>query len=457
MGPVHITALFKRTWKLAWLYRATWLFGALLALTTGNGLLASSVWRGREVASHNTLRLTPALTLNFPGEGVSIDLTRPEAIDIHLGSGGLTGLETVLGGMIPEGVRTVVLSGLVLFALAVLVLLTSRYVAEAGLIRMVAQTDQDGALRSTRQGWRLGWSRSAWRLLLVDCLVYLVGLAAMLLCLALALSPFLLWATGNILAGALGTALACGLLILDAAATIAMLLAMSLVVPVARRQCAAEGLGVSASLRTAIGLIRSHLGHALQVWLVWAGMRLAWMVAMVPLVLLLAPLVLALLPVGLVAGGVAALAVGGVLAVFLKGALPWIIGGLAGLPALGLVLSAPILVASAPIEVLKLSWWTLAVGELRHLPERAQFPTGAGEAAPAPVAPQRVEPDLPAPREPREAAPSSKAPTKAARRRPVTPTGAAGRRAGTDVGSRRATKSATGRGAKRKTTTRRKG
>src|SRR3990172_11223510 len=79
MGPVQITALFKRTWKLTWLYRATWLFGALLALTTGNGLFASSVWRGREVASHNTLRLTPALTLNFPGEGVSIDLTRPEA------------------------------------------------------------------------------------------------------------------------------------------------------------------------------------------------------------------------------------------------------------------------------------------------------------------------------------------------------------------------------------------
>ena len=454
---MQITALFKRTWKQTWLYRATWLFGALLALTTGNGLFASSVWRGREVASHNTLRLTPALTLNFPGEGVSIDLTRPEAIDIHIGSGGLSGLETALGGIIPEGVRTVVFSGSVLLALAALVLVTSRYVAEAGLIRMVAQSEQDGVLRSTRQGWRLGWSRSAWRLLLIDCLVYLAELAAVLLCFALALSPFLLWASGNILAGALGTAIACGLLILDAAATAAMLLAVSLVLPVARRQCAAEGLGVGASLRTAIGLIRSHLGHALRVWLVWAAMRLVWMVAMVPLVLLLAPLVLALLPVGLVAGGVSALAVGGVLAVFLKGALPWIIGGIAGLPALGLVLSAPILVASAPIEVLKSSWWTLAVGELRRLPERAQLPAGAEPPAPAPVAPQHVEPALPAPRIVRAPAPSPKTQPKATRGRPAPPTRASGRRASTPVGARRGTKAATGRGAERKTTPRRKG
>ncbi|OGO48935.1 MAG: hypothetical protein A2Z30_07340 [Chloroflexi bacterium RBG_16_64_43] len=346
---------------------------------------------------------------------------------------------------------------MVLLALAALVLVTTRYVAEAGLIRMVAQTEQDGVLRSTRQGLRLGWSRSAWRLLLIDCLVYLVGLALMLLCFALALSPFLLWATGNILAGALGTALASGLLILDAAATVAILLAVSLVLPVARRQCAAEGLGVGASLRTAIRLVRSHLGQALRVWLVWAGMRLAWMVAMVPLVLLLAPLVLALLPLGLIAGGASALAVGGGLALLLKGALPWIIGALAGLPVLGLVLSAPILVASSPIEVLKSSWWTLAVGELRRLPERAQPPTRAEQPASAPVAPQPVEPAPPAPRKVRAQAAPSKTPTKATRKRPAPPTRASSRRVSTNVSSRRGTKGTTGRRAKRKATPRRKG
>jgi hypothetical protein len=463
---MHLNPLFKRTWQLAWSYRATWLFGALLALTTCNGLFAGYVWRGRDVAAHNTLRLTPALTLNFPGEGLSIDLTQPEAIGIHIGSGGLTGLETVLGGIIPAGVRTVVLSGLILLILCGLVLVTTRYVAEAGLIRMVALTEQDGVLRSVGQGWRLGWSRSAWRLLLIDWLIALVGLAAILVCFALALSPFLLWTTGNILAGALGTALASGLLILDAAATAALLIAVSLVLPVARRQCAAEGLGVSASLHSAIGLIRAHVGQALRVWLAWAGMRLAWMVTMVALVILLAPLVLALLPVGLVAGGVSALAVGGVLTVFLKGALPWIIGCMAGLPALGLVLSAPILVASAPIEVLKSSWWTLAVGELRRLPERALPPTHTEQPAPAPVAPQRIcsAPSIapasgPAPRAAREAhapAPLTQRPTTKERKRPKA-TRAPGRRASAKVGSSRGNKAAAGRGARRKTTPRRKG
>jgi hypothetical protein len=214
-----------------------------------------------------------------------------------------------------------------------------------------------------------------------------LGFAALLLLmLAIAVAPLLLWTTGNVLAGALGTALSTALLVITAAIGAALLVSISIAVPIARRQSVLGKLGVLASLRTAIRLVREQTLSALIVWVVWLCVRLAWALAAVPLALLLAPLALALLPVGILAGGIWAVAVGGVLALFLHGAVPWIIGALAGLPLLALTVSAPWLLASAPVEVLQSSWWTLAVGELQLQPARAQQP------APAPQAPAVAQP-----------------------------------------------------------------
>jgi len=383
--------LFSRAWHLTWSYRATWMLGAVLALTASQGLLAGYVWQRRDIPARNTLRLSPSATFNFPGEGLSIDLTDPDGISVKVQNNGLSGIETMLGGIIPEGVRAVLLGALILGGLALLVLVTARYVAETGLIRMVAERERSGGPARLGQGWRWGWSVAAWRLLLIDLLVALGFAAVMLLVLAIAVAPLLLWTTRNTLAGALGTALSSALLVITAALAAALLLSISIGVPVARRQCVLERLGVLASLRTAVGLVREQPGSALVVWFVWWCVRLAWALAALPLTILFAPLALALLPVGIVAGGIWAVAVGGVLAVFLKGAVPWIIGALAGLPLLALTVSAPWLLASAPVEVLKSSWWTLAVGELHLLPKRTPQPaaeplTPAAAVQPAAVA-----------------------------------------------------------------------
>ncbi len=239
---------------------------------------------------------------------------------------------------------------------------------------MVAERERSGTSARLRQGLRWGWSVSTWRLLLIDLWVALGFAALMLLMLAIAVAPLLLWTTRNVLAGALGTALSTALLVITAAIGAGLLLSISIAVPVARRQIVLERLGVLASLRTAIRLVREQTPNALVVWVVWLFVRLAWVLAAVPLTLLFAPLALALLPVGIVAGGIWAVAVGGVLALILHGATPWIIGALAGLPLLALTVSAPWLLASAPVEVLQSSWWTLAVGELQMQPKRAPQP-----------------------------------------------------------------------------------
>ena len=382
--------LLSRAWHLTWSYRATWMLGAVLALTASQGLLAGYVWQRRDIPARNTLRLSPSVTFNFPGEGLSIDLTDPDGISVKVQNNGLSGIETMLGGIIPEGVRAVLLGALILGGLALLALVTARYVAEAGLIRMVAERERSGTRARLGQGWRWGWSVAAWRLLLIDLLMAVGFAAVMLLLLAIAVAPLLLWTTRNTLAGALGTALTSAMLVVTAAVAAVSLLSISIVVPVARRQSVLERLGVLASLRTAIRLVRGHSASALVVWLVWCCVRLAWALVAVPLTILFAPLALALLPVGFIVGGVWAVAVGGVLALFLKGAVPWIIGALAGLPLLALTVSAPWLLASAPVEVLKSSWWTLAVADLHLLPKRTPQLAPEPQVAAAVVQPAAV-------------------------------------------------------------------
>jgi hypothetical protein len=99
---------------------------------------------------------------------------------------------------------------------------------------------------------------------------------------------------------------------------------------------------------------------------------LVWTIAAVPLAVLLAPLALLSLPFAAIAGGFSALVVGGLSAIFFRGAVPWIIGAIAGVPLFALTLAAPVLAACAPIETLKSSLWTLAISDLRMLPARAK-------------------------------------------------------------------------------------
>ena len=87
----------------------------------------------------------------------------------------------------------------------------ARYVAETALIRMVDHHEETGQKRSVRQGFRLGWSRRAFYLFLIDLVIGLPVAVAFILLFLLAAAPLLLWATESTAAGALGTATAIGL------------------------------------------------------------------------------------------------------------------------------------------------------------------------------------------------------------------------------------------------------
>jgi len=235
-----------------------------------------------------------------------------------------------------------------------------RYGSEAALIRMVSETEESGERLSVRQGLRRGFSRSAWRLFLIDLAIQ-VPLALMLtLLLALALSPMLLWLTGSEAAGVAGTVFGTGLLVLFVLTVLLAWIALSALLPPCAPACAVDGLGVRASIRRAAGLFKASLGGVASIWFTWFGVELAWKVALIVVVVLLSPVLLLALVAGVLAGGLLALPVGAYSASFWEGSCTWIVGAIVGLPILFLALSTPVAFVRGLVEVFLSGLWTLA-------------------------------------------------------------------------------------------------
>jgi hypothetical protein len=331
----HLKVL-KQAWETTWRYRALWVFGIILALTTGGG-----VNRG---------------TSSFRGEDFS------------------PGREFHIGEIPPEVSSTLIAAGIGLACVFVILIIASvvaRYVAETALIRMVDDHEETGEKRSVRQGFRLGWSRTALRLFLMNLLIGLPTAVVFILLFALALAPLLLWATESRVAGVIGTVAAIGLFFMTLFLAIVVGTVLSLLMHFFRRVCALEELGVIESIQQGYAVVRRHLKDVGIMWLIMFGLGIGWMLLMIPVTILL-------LIVAAMLGGFPALLVGGLASLAFKGAVPWILAAAVGIPIFILVIAVPGLFLSGLMEVFKSSTWTLTYRELRALegmePELGQLP-----------------------------------------------------------------------------------
>ena len=379
--------VLKHSWNIVWRYRALWLFGTILALTTINGfyfvLQPSWEFTGERIP----IRVTETSTVYLPGADFAIDLADPEGTILQLNGADLDQIRSFFAGeltanWIPRGVRAVLIAFGIIAASMALVGLVVRYVAESALIRMVHEGEETGEKTGILRGFKLGVSRSAWRMFLIDIVINLPLKVALFLAFMLALLPLLLWAVGSRSAGITGTVLSAGGFFLLGILSIIVSAVISLFVQVIRRACAVEGLGVFASIGRGLGMIRRHFKEVMIIWLIWIGTRLAWMVASVPVLILLSPILLLFVVAGVFLGAVPALLVGGLLSPVLAGPFPWIVGALAGLPLFLLVMLAPMIFLGGLVEVFKSSTWTLAYRELCALECAAadQVPASAGAA-----------------------------------------------------------------------------
>lgn len=364
--------VFKQSWEMVWRYRALWLVGAILALTTANGFFFVFDPEWDTNGEVTAIKISEDSTIYFPGTGRTIDLTDPNSRVFSFDNEDLEELRWLfregLGAeVVPEGVWAVLIAIGVIAALMAIVGVIGRYTAEAALIRMVNEGQETDDKPGLLRGLRMGFSRTAWRLFFIDIVVHLPIILALCLAFALSLLPLLLWSVGSTTAGVTGSLLTLGGLLLSIFLSVLVSAALSLFVQVIRRACAVEGLGVFASIGRGLRMVRRNFKEVFVIWLAWIGTRLAWMLATVPVLILISPILLLFVLAGVVVGAVPAVIVGGLLTTSLAEPFAWSVGVIAGLPLFLLVTLAPMLFLGGLVEIFKSSTWTLAYRELLAL------------------------------------------------------------------------------------------
>jgi hypothetical protein len=345
--------ILKRAWETTWRYRALWVFGIILALTTGGGTPSGPNGNGGNGGNGGGGGFYPPGRYTWP----------PSKFPWPL--------RVIPWPEVPSNIVTLLIVvgvGLACVMLLLLVVGTiARYVAETALIRMVDDHEETGQKRSIREGFRMGWSRNSLRLFLIKLLITLPTIAAFILLFLIAGAPLLLWLTGSMTWGVIGTVAAVGLFFLFIFLAIIVGTVLSLLIKFFWRACVLEGLGVTDSIRHGFDMVRRHLKDVVIMWLIMVGIHIGWIIALVFATIMLIPVTLLLIVVGGIVGGLPALVVWGLTRIFFEGAVPWIMAALIGAPIFILIVAVPWLFLGGLMEVFKSSVWTLTYRELRVL------------------------------------------------------------------------------------------
>jgi len=357
------TQILKQAWHNVWHYRALWIFGLILALTTSSW--GAAALYGRDTQEGNWDGIT---VVTRSGETFFEALRRTIREEIDELDRELDGADRELDEFLAQELHIEIESDIRAFltVLAGILVVTyvaakiARYVSEMALIHMVDEAAETGKRRTVRQGLRMGWSRRTWQLFLIDLLINVPAVLAGVLLFALIFSPIPLWVKGSeavVIASALVTG---GLVLLAICIIIVTSAALSLLKVVSRRACALEGLGVIASVRRGYAVVRRNLKNVGIMWLLMVGVGLAWPV-------LIVPVVLALVAAGMLLGGLSALLVGGLVSLIWAGEAPVFLALAVGVSIFLLVLVAPLAFLSGLREVFVSSTWTLTYRELSAL------------------------------------------------------------------------------------------
>jgi hypothetical protein len=264
--------LLKRAFYITWRYKPLWLFGFILALCGGSGGGGGG-------------------NFNFPGSSGSRG-------DDFGGFGNLPNMPDID----PNTVIALVVGAIGLIVLLAVLAIVLQVVARTALIGMVRQIKETETI-TVVEGWRLGWSRGAWRIFLLNLLIDIPVAIFSLLLVVLALSPLLLLLTKETALMVTGIILA----VLAVLFVLLILLLVSVIITPLRelawRRTVLNNQGVINSLRDAFGLIKQRFKDVAVIWLLMIGIGFGWGIVALLVVLpvsLMAAVVVGGIPAGLV-------------------------------------------------------------------------------------------------------------------------------------------------------------
>jgi len=373
MDPVKI---LKRAWHILWSYRALWVFGLILALTAA----------GSSGGSGNS-------GTRFSGDGNNQGYQAPlpenwrEEIGKAFAEVGKEFSRILQDGLPALGISKGELTALIWIAVIFFLVMTviglamaiARYVSETAIIRMVDEYETTDTKLSVRQGFRIGWSRTSWRLFLINLIV---NIPIFLLLGFLAVLGFVIFMAVTGRSGSFGVAgviAGIGSAFLAIFAVVIISIVLGLLRHFFWRVCALEEVGVGESLRRGFAMVRENWKDVGLMWLVMIGLGIAWAVVSILAFFLLIPILIITAIIGAAVAAIPGLLLVGMFSLFLSGYLPWIVAGIFVLPLFFVVTFSPLVLLTAWQQVFSSTVWTLTYREIKALP--AQIP----ETEPGPV------------------------------------------------------------------------
>lgn len=334
----HVQIL-KRSWNILWNYKTLWIFGVILALTTGGGSFQGN-FGGRSS--------TPARDSDF-------NFNLPRDFGREMEDFG----RFFQRGITPQVSQTllwVVVALVALILLLAIVFAFLRYISQVALIRMVDENESSGVKHTWKQGFRLGWSRSAWRLFLINLVIRLPVAIVIIGLLGCATLPVLFSLMDGSRPSIPGIIAAVGLLFLVIFLAIIIELVLSWLLEPIYRACVLGVYGVFDSIRKGWELVRHNFMDVLVMWLFLIGVKIGFFFLTIPIVLVL-------IGIGALFGGGAGFSLYFLLQALQSSQLflpAIIIGGLIFM----VVVSLPMLFLSGLLETYLSTTWTLTYREL---------------------------------------------------------------------------------------------
>lgn len=340
------------SWRILWRHRSLWVFGLILALTSSTA--TDWLWlRNTDESQQSGLKITLMDDETFPqafNRTVTAELGKAER-ELNRD---LADLGFDLRVDLVQALTVLLIGGLVFYILGKIL----TYVSDVALIGMVDIQQEDGGFLRARQGWRLGWSISAWRFFAIDILVFLMGLGVFVFLFGIVALFLLPWLGGSEAAIIVGAILTSTLFFLALASMIVGGALLSVLKEFFKRACALEQLGVLAAIRRGGTLVRANLKDIALMFLIQLGIKMIWAPVIFVLVILL-------IGVATLVGGLSGGIVAGMSSLFSSGDLSVILALAIGIMLFILVLLAPLIFLQGLREVFLSSLWTLVYRSVR--------------------------------------------------------------------------------------------
>lgn len=360
MDPIKI---LKRSWHILWSYRALWVFGLILALAG-----AGSTGRvGNNSSYQFNENDRPQFNQNWNPEDM------PQSIQEAFDEMRVLFTEgTQAAGISQQELNALiwlVVAAIVFFMVLGILTAVARYVAETATMRMVDEYETSGAKMTVRQGFRIGWSRTSWRLFLINLIVNLPRIVIVAILIISGVVIYQMTGSGNDIAPVAGFVGLIGVVFLSIFAAVILSIVLQLLRHFFWRACAIESLGVRDSLARGFAMVRENWKSVGLMWLVMIGLGIVWALASVILIIITAPIVVITAALGAVVAAIPGLVMVGIFSTFLGGYLPWIAAAIFVLPLFLVIAFSPWGLLSAWETVFTSTVWTLTYRELKAIPD----------------------------------------------------------------------------------------